>query len=98
MNTPLLILLLALATMGSRLLGTLTGRMPSGRVNRFLHYVPFGLFPALVVIGTPAAPEPHWLVWLAGMSATGILAYRGASVLVSLVAGVGVAFVVSRLF
>lgn len=98
MNTPFLILLLALATMGSRLLGTLTGRTPGGPFKRFLHYIPFGLFSALVVIGTPTAPQPHWLAWLAAMAATGLLAYRRASILLSLAAGVGVAFLLSRLF
>jgi len=96
-TTALLILLLAIATMGSRLIGTLSGRMPGGRLERILHYVPFGLFAALVVIGTPTAPEPHWLAWLSGMAATGILAYRGTSIFLSLVAGIGLAFLVSQL-
>lgn len=98
MNTPLLILLLALATMGSRLVGVFAGRKPGGRLERVLHYVPFGLFAALVVAGTPAAPEPHLLPWLLGMAATGLLALLRASVFLCVAAGVGLAFLLSRLF
>lgn len=83
----LMILLMSLVTMGSRVLGFFVVRQPGEKLGRALHYLPFGLFGAIVVAGLPEPAGGSWLPLAAAIAATGITAWRKWPIILTLVAG-----------
>ena len=92
-SLALLIAVMSAVTMGSRLLGMLAVRSrPAGPLKRALHYLPLGLFAALVVTGMPAPTAGGMLPFAAGLAATAWTAWRGRPLVVSLLVGFAVAW------
>lgn len=83
----LMIVLMSLVTMGSRVIGFFAVREPKGRLGRALHYLPFGLFGAIVVTGLPQDTTSSWPALLAALLVTGLTAWRKWPIILSLVAG-----------
>lgn len=94
----LLIAAMSAVTMGSRLLGFVAvRRQPAGRAKQALHYLPFGLFAAIVVAGLPPADGGGGLSFGAGALLTAWSARRGHPLVLSLLLGAGGAGAVSYL-
>lgn len=88
----LLILAMSTVTMGSRLLGFVAvRRQPEGRAQRALHYLPFGLFAAIVAAGLPSAGSGGGLPFAAGALLTAWSARRGHPLVLSLLLGAAAA-------
>lgn len=83
----LMILMMSLITMGSRVLGFFVVRQPGGKLGRALHYLPFGLFGAIVVAGLPQSGDAAWLPLAAAIAATAVTAWRKWPIILTLVAG-----------
>lgn len=88
----LLILGMSLVTMGSRFLGFFAVGEPGGEWARALHYLPYGLFAAIVVTNAPERLSIEALPFVAALAVTGIAARKGAPVIVSLALGWGAAW------
>lgn len=83
----IMILLMSLVTMGSRVAGFFALKEPKGSLGRALHYLPFGLFGAIVVTGLPQAPGTSWPALAAAVAATAVTAWRKWPIILSLAAG-----------
>lgn len=83
----LMILAMSVLTMGSRVLGFFAVSEPKGALGRALHYLPFGLFGAIVVTGLPQDPGASWPAAAAAILATAAAAWRKWPVVLALAAG-----------
>lgn len=82
-----MILLMSAVTMGSRIAGFFAVNEPKGKVGRALHYLPFGLFGAIVVTGLPQGPEVSRLAVAGALLVTGVAAWKRWPMILSLAAG-----------
>lgn len=94
----LLIAAMSLVTMGSRLLGFLAIPYPEGKAGRALHYLPYGLFAAIVVAGAPDLTDVKPAIAFAlGAVVTAIAAKRRLPLIAAIALGFIVAQGVSRI-
>jgi Branched-chain amino acid transport protein (AzlD). len=87
MPVLVMILLMSAVTMGSRIAGFFAVNEPKGKVGRALHYLPFGLFGAIVVTGLPKSPDVSRLAVAGALLVTGVGAWRKWPIILSLAAG-----------
>lgn len=83
----LMIVLMSLITMGSRVAGFFVVKQPGGRLGQALHYLPFGLFGAIIVTGLPQTSDGSWLPVSAAFAATALTAWRKWPIILTLIAG-----------
>lgn len=82
-----MILLMSAVTMASRVAGFFAVNEAKGKLGRALHYLPFGMFGAIVVTGLPQAQDASRLAIAAALLATGATAWRRWPIILSLAAG-----------
>ncbi len=95
-----LIVLMALITVGSRLLGFfVVGRSGETPLGRALHYLPYGLFAAIIVTSTPGlkGDVAELLPVITAALVTGWTAWRRMPLLLSLGLGMAMALIFERL-
>src|SRR5690606_37270876 len=95
MPVLVMILLMSAVTMGSRIAGFFAVNEPKGKVGRALHYLPFGLFGAIVVTGLPQGEEVSRFAVAAAMIATGAATWKKWPMILSIAAGLAAYFLTS---
>lgn len=98
-NYILLIIGMTLVTYIPRLIPVLflTNKEMSPKVKRFLQYIPYTSLSVLIIRGVLTASPDMMLPTIAGMGAAGVVAYIRPNIVLSVAAGIAMAFIVIRI-